>query len=79
MRELPVSYNSHKSGVQRIIEYFKEAQLPVFKFRNISEGFMVKVFADKNKVGENDLTANYAKRVTPISAKTLAMKTLKYH
>ena len=32
------------SGIQRIIEYFKQANLPLPEFTNISEGFMVTVF-----------------------------------
>ena len=36
------------SGIRRIVEYFKEAQLPSPEFRNISEGFMVTVFALKD-------------------------------
>jgi len=39
------------SGIQRIIEYFNEANLPVPEFRNISEGFMVTVFTD-DKLGD---------------------------
>jgi len=35
------------SGIQRIINYFKEDQLPVPKFQNISDGFMVTVYSDK--------------------------------
>ena len=44
------------SGIQRIIEYFNEANLPVPEFRNISEGFMVTVYSgDKlgDKLGDN--------------------------
>ena len=36
------------SGIRRIVEYFTEAQLPHPEFRNISEGFMVTVFANNN-------------------------------
>lgn len=35
------------SGIRRIVEYFKDAQLPSPEFRNISDGFMVTVFAHK--------------------------------
>lgn len=35
------------SGIRRIVEYFAEAQLPTPEFRNISDGFMVTVFAKK--------------------------------
>jgi len=44
------------SGIQRIIESFKNANLPEPEFRNISEGFMVTVFSgDKlgDKLGDN--------------------------
>jgi ATP-dependent DNA helicase RecG len=37
------------SGIQRIVEFFKEAKLPHPEFRNISEGFMVTVFVNKKK------------------------------
>ena len=33
------------SGIRRIVEYFTEAQLPRPEFRNISDGFMVTIFA----------------------------------
>jgi len=33
------------SGIRRVIEHFDEANLPRPEFRNISEGFMVTVFA----------------------------------
>ncbi len=51
------------SGIRRVIEYFKQANLPPPEFRNISEGFMVTAFADQSatKVGEKvgeKLTAN---------------------
>ena len=36
------------SGIRRIVEYFAEAQLPHPEFRNISDGFMVTVFANNN-------------------------------
>ena len=36
------------SGIRRIVEYFKDAQLPRPEFRNISDGFMVTVFARKD-------------------------------
>jgi ATP-dependent DNA helicase RecG len=57
--DLPATYagltgliKKYGSGIQRIIKYFKEAQLPIPKFRNISEGFMVTAFAEKSKVGD---------------------------
>jgi ATP-dependent DNA helicase RecG len=34
------------SGIQRIVGYFKDANLPMPDFRNISDGFMVTVFSD---------------------------------
>jgi ATP-dependent DNA helicase RecG len=34
------------SGIQRIVGYFKDANLPLPDFRNISDGFMVTVFSD---------------------------------
>jgi len=37
------------SGVGRIINYFKEANMKVPEFRNISDGFQVTVFADEEK------------------------------
>ena len=39
------------SGIQRIIEYFDEANLPSPVFKNISEGFMVTIFSD-DKLGD---------------------------
>ncbi len=47
------------SGIQRIINYFKQEELPIPDFRNISEGFMVSVFTTEfdgkvvEKVAEN--------------------------
>ncbi len=42
------------SGIQRIINYFKEEQLPAPEFQNISDGFMVTVFAkDYKEVVDN--------------------------
>lgn len=52
------------SGIQRIINYFKEEQLPTPEFQNISDGFMVTVYSgsfsrlgDKlgDKLGDNQL------------------------
>lgn len=40
------------SGIQWIIESFKNANLPAPEFRNISEGFMVTVFSG-DKLGDN--------------------------
>lgn len=40
------------SGIRRIVEYFKEAQLPRPEFRNISDGFMVTVFATNKDIEE---------------------------
>ncbi len=41
------------SGIQRIINFFKVEHLPAPAFQNISDGFMVTVFAkDKKEVGE---------------------------
>lgn len=37
------------SGIQRIINYFREEQLPSPEFQNISDGFMVTVFAKERK------------------------------
>lgn len=37
------------SGFRRIVEYFAEAKLPHPEFRNISDGFMVTVFAFKKE------------------------------
>ncbi len=37
------------SGIQRIINYLKEEQLPAPEFQNISDGFMVTVFAKDYK------------------------------
>ncbi|MFW5832285.1 MAG: ATP-binding protein [Prolixibacteraceae bacterium] len=47
------------SGIRRIIEYFKDANMPQPEFRNISDGFMVTAFVAESttKVGEK-LTAN---------------------
>ena len=42
------------SGVRRIIEHFEKAGLPGPSFRNISDGFMVTVFADQKAAGESD-------------------------
>jgi ATP-dependent DNA helicase RecG len=36
------------SGIKRIVEYFAEAKLPHPEFKNISDGFMVTVFALKD-------------------------------
>ena len=35
------------SGIRRILNYFKEDDLPVPEFRNISDGFMVTIFGKK--------------------------------
>ena len=52
------------SGIQRIINYFKDEQLPAPEFQNISDGFMVTVYSgsisqlgDKlgDKLGDNQL------------------------
>ena len=56
------------SGIRRIVEYFAETQLPHPKFRNISDCFMVTVFALKetnvpnvtDKVGDK-ITENQIK------------------
>lgn len=41
------------SGIQRIINYFKEEELPAPEFQNISDGFMVTVFAGtSSKLGD---------------------------
>lgn len=39
------------SGIRRIIEHFDKAGLPGPDFRNISDGFMVTVFADLKAAG----------------------------
>ena len=42
------------SGIQRIIGYFKDENRPVPEFKNISDGFLVTVFAENhNSVPEN--------------------------
>jgi len=48
------------SGIQRIINYFKNDQLPSPEFQNISDGFMVTVFSGSSsklgdKLGDNQL------------------------
>ncbi|WP_165921845.1 ATP-binding protein [Natronoflexus pectinivorans] len=53
------------SGIRRVIEYFKDAELPQPDFRNISDGFLVTIY-DKEmaKVGEkvgDRLTGNQIK------------------
>ena len=42
------------SGIRRVIQYFKQANLPQPEFKNISDGFMVTVYTDNTpeKVGE---------------------------
>jgi len=42
------------SGVGRIINYFKEANMKVPEFRNISDGFQVTVFADEEKSDDGE-------------------------
>ena len=61
------------SGIQRIMKYFSESNLPLPEFRNISEGFMVTVFvAEKrmvtDKVADNqreghDVTKDVTKEI----------------
>ncbi len=46
------------SGIQRIINYFKEEQLPTPEFQNISDGFMVTIYSSSSsklgdKLGDN--------------------------
>ena len=42
------------SGIQRIIKYFLESQLPAPDFRNISDGFMITIFTgESSKVTDN--------------------------
>jgi len=49
-------------GDQQVINYFKEDQLPVPKFQNLSDGFMVIVYSDK-VIGNvtKDVTLNVTK------------------
>ncbi len=70
IREIVINMIIHRnyrsasnSGIRRIIEYFKDANMPQPEFRNISDGFMVTAFAAESttKVGEKvgeKLTAN---------------------
>ena len=53
------------SGIRRIIEQFAAANLPQPKFRNISDGFMVTVFADSIKVTDK-VTDNQRKIIDGI-------------
>jgi len=46
------------SGIRRIVEYFTEAQLHRPEFRNISDGFMVTVFAENSKISPNNVPDN---------------------
>ena len=48
------------SGIQRIINYLKEAKLPSPEFQNISDGFMVTIYSGLfsklgDKLGDNQL------------------------
>jgi ATP-dependent DNA helicase RecG len=78
------------SGIQRIMKYFSESNLPLPEFRNISEGFMVTVFVavkrkDTDKFTHNqkeksdvtkDVTKDVPKDVTKDVPKEIRLKNI---
>ncbi|MBC8488170.1 MAG: DeoR family transcriptional regulator [Bacteroidetes bacterium] len=46
------------TGIRRIVDYFVIENLPVPKFRNLSDGFMVTVFSEKSK-NDTDYDTDY--------------------
>ena len=54
------------SGIQRILKYFSEAQLPDPDFRNISEGFMVTIFIGESSKVTDKVTDNQKAIITII-------------
>jgi ATP-dependent DNA helicase RecG len=61
------------SGIRRIVEYFAEAKLPHPKFRNISDGFMVTVFALK-ETNVTNVTDKVTDKVTDNQIKILPLR-----
>jgi ATP-dependent DNA helicase RecG len=69
------------SGIRRVIEYFKQANLPQPEFRNISDGFMVTAFAAQkadndtdNDTGRDQKILNLIKNDNKITVNKLAGK-----
>ena len=52
------------SGIRRVLDSFKKAQLPVPVFQNISGGFMVTVFSGSDKKVTEKVTGKVTEKVT---------------
>ena len=60
------------TGIQRVINLFREAGLPVPEFRNISDGFQVTIFDSDQNVGKDvgkDVSKDVGKDLTDLQRK----------